>query len=194
MKLIVLALVVWGLAGSSEAGGEPDWGAPAPAEELERANGYMSGRFGPELLESSLILVDSGLFNSGGEITGYFVCYRFFPPRYRGVYVPICIERYLADAEYTSGKGEIPNCAENPELCEVRISAAEALQIAVDAGLECELRRASIRLKLPSRAGPLVWLVGERPTGYTASSVDTDDWHWFRIDVHSGAVEKSGGH
>lgn len=194
MKLWPALLLITGAFGLLEArAGEPDLGAPAPQQELELAHEYLSARLGPELVESAVIMVGSGSKNSGGEITGYFVCYRFFPPTYRGVYVPLCVEREIENGYRDAVPGRIPDCGARPELCEVRIGLTEALQIALDHGLEGGLGRASISLKIVAGHDSLVWLILERPADATADVVDTYGWRRFLVDARTGDSEIQPG-
>ena len=71
----------------------------------------------------------------------------------------------------------------------MRIRVAEALQLAIDSGLKCELSRATIQLRFSKSKGALVWRVGDRPPNDTEDRVDTHDWRYFEINASSGELE-----
>jgi len=191
VRLLSGILLVFALLCSCANAAEEDWGAPAPDLEIERANLFLTARLGQKIFDQSLKVVASGLINSGGELTGYFVCYHFCPRSVVGIYATICVERAIGEEYHNSNPGEIPNCGENPEFCEVKIGIAEALQVALDNGYRGELRDASIRLWLYPEYKSFVWRIDEKPDGSEAYNSQASGFRYFLINARTGAIEKN---
>ncbi len=134
MRFLATSLLVVLLVVAAALAEEPDWHAPAPEAEVDRANEFLLERFGEQVFLESIRVASSGLINSGGELTGYFVCYYFSPVQVIGVHATICAERNVGEEFRSMCPGEIPDCSANPVLCDVEIGVAEALEIAFNNG------------------------------------------------------------
>lgn len=188
MRAVVWALFVIPFLFSCAGAEEVDWGAPAPDHEVEQANRFLADRLGQELFDQSIKVVASGLIGTDGEISGYFVCYHFCPHSVLGVYATICVEGGLGKEYTNTNPGEIPNCNENPELCEVVVSIAEALQIARDNGFNAENHDTKIRLRLFPEYS-FVWRIdGEIHKSGTCAVGESRGF--FLINTRTGAIER----
>jgi len=186
---IVAASLVWVLSLSSLAvAGDIDFSGPAPDVEISRASEFVRRSFGEDVFESSVVLASSGLINSQGDITGYFVCFHFCPPSAFGSYASLCVQRHLDEEFRSITGGEMPACIERPSSCGVRIGDTEALHVARENGLKSELQSSFVSLRWSEEHEVFVWEVGERRLEDVSDTAYLADSRVFVISAGSGEV------
>jgi hypothetical protein len=148
---------------------ETDWSLPAPQAEIERANNVVAAAFGKQLFSSSVYLVSSGSINSGGNLTGYFVCYHFSPRSANSAYSTICVERALSE-EYSGIDDQLlPTCDENIANCGVEVSAIEAVDTARKNGFNAPATETTTWLHWYPEYETFAWRVDLRAGGSCVS-------------------------
>jgi hypothetical protein len=160
----------------------------APESELVRARQYVASRFGENLC-AARVAVKSGCIMTTSEdgarqvTTGYAIAFGLRVSTADSAECEFLVTAERGGPYRTISGGDLPDCANHPELCEIAITEDSAKAIARAFGLQSANGKYRARLGIYEGFDGFAWRVG-------ANTDKTGDNRLLLVNAHTGAVER----